>query len=161
MKEFIGTKRILAKPMTRVEYNTYRGWELPENENGSDAGYLVEYLDSPDANHPNHAHYISWSPAEQFTQAYQDVSEGMSFGHAIEMMKQGLKVARTGWNGKGMYIYLVPAAEYKTVTPVAKKEHGESFMAGAYLTMKPAAGPMVIGWLASQSDMLADDWIVV
>ena len=45
MQEFYGTKRINAKPMTRAEYNIFRGWELPSNENGDDTGYLVEYLD--------------------------------------------------------------------------------------------------------------------
>ena len=83
----------------------------------------------------------------------------LSFGAAIESLKARKKVARAGWNG--MYLYLVPAAEYKTVTEIAKAEHGETFKAGAYITMKPATGPMVIGWLASQADMLADDWFIV
>ena len=83
------------------------------------------------------------------------------FGEALRLLKEGEKVARIGWNGKGMYIYLVPAAEYKTMTPVAKKEFGDTFKANAYITMKPASGPMVIGWLASQTDMLAEDWFVL
>ena len=85
----------------------------------------------------------------------------MNFGQALEALKLGSKVQRDGWNGKGMYLYLVPAASYKTVTPVAKAEHGDSFEAGAYITMKPASGPMVIGWLASQTDMLAEDWKIL
>ncbi len=45
MQKYIGTKIINAKPINRADYNTFRGWELPANENGADEGYLVEYLD--------------------------------------------------------------------------------------------------------------------
>ena len=70
MKKYIGTKHILAKPMNRQEYNDYREWELPSDEDGKDEGYLVEYLDSPNSNHPNHKCYISWSPKDVFERAY-------------------------------------------------------------------------------------------
>ena len=71
MKNYIGTKQIKAIEMTRGEYNKYRGWKLPENENGEDEGYLVEYLDSPNSNHTKHKNYISWSPKEVFEKAYK------------------------------------------------------------------------------------------
>lgn len=51
MTPYIGTKPINAKPMTRAAYNTLRGWALPADENGDDAGYLVEYMDGGKANH--------------------------------------------------------------------------------------------------------------
>lgn len=73
MKKYIGVKVILAKEMNRKEYNDYRGWELPENENGEDEGFLVEYLNSPNSNHPLHDGYISWSPKEVFMDAYKEV----------------------------------------------------------------------------------------
>ena len=50
MKQYIGVKLINAKPMTRIEYNNFRGWELPADENGNDEGFLVEYLDGGKAN---------------------------------------------------------------------------------------------------------------
>lgn len=160
---FIGTKLILATPMTRRDYILYRGWELPQDENGDDEGYLVEYVDGGDANHPAHSGYISWSPKPVFDQSYQP-STAMSFGHAIEMMKREKAVARAGWNGKGMFLYLVPApAEgYPAQTGVAKAFFGEDTLVpyGAYIAMKTATGE-VIPWLASQTDMLADDWTVV
>ena len=68
--------------------------------------FLVEYLDGGQSNHPSHIGYISWSPKGVFEGHYQNTVEGMSFGHAIEAMKLGYKVARTGWNGKGMWIAL-------------------------------------------------------
>jgi hypothetical protein len=69
MEKYIGTREIEATPMTREEYNLYRGWELPSDENGSDEGYLVEYKGDT-SNHVNHTGYISWSPKKQFEEAY-------------------------------------------------------------------------------------------
>ncbi|MGN0515108.1 MAG: hypothetical protein ACI4GD_12605 [Lachnospiraceae bacterium] len=56
MEQYIGTKIIEAEPMTRGEYNYYRGWVIPENENPKDEGYHVRYSDG----------YESWSPLKQF-----------------------------------------------------------------------------------------------
>ena len=67
---YIGTKVIKATPMTRLEYNNLRGWDLPADERGDDTGYLVEYMDGGQANHPDYAGYISWSPSAVFTAAY-------------------------------------------------------------------------------------------
>ena len=60
MKTYLGVKMIQAKPMNRLEYNEYRGWQLPVDENGSDEGFSVEYLDGGASHHPNHKGYISW-----------------------------------------------------------------------------------------------------
>lgn len=67
---YIGTKVIRATPMSRLDYNTLRGWDLPSDENGDDAGFLVEYMDGGQANHPDYAGYISWSPSAVFNAAY-------------------------------------------------------------------------------------------
>lgn len=66
-------KEVKAVPMNRGDYNEYRGWDLPEDEDGSDAGYLVECIDGGHPNYPNHPEhkgYISWSPKEQFDTGY-------------------------------------------------------------------------------------------
>lgn len=60
MQEYVGTKVITAKPMNRGEYNEFRGWTMPADENPTDPGYLVQYEDE----------YISWSPKEVFEKAY-------------------------------------------------------------------------------------------
>ena len=75
MTTYIGTKQIKARQMNRAEYNAYRGWQLPENENGEDAGYLVEYLDGGKPNHQGYEGYISWSPKAQFDAAYCEVGD--------------------------------------------------------------------------------------
>lgn len=76
MQKFIRTNEVLAKPMTKREYNEYRDsknliggghWY----DNIDDEGYLVEYLDSPNSNHENHKNYISWSPKDVFERSYK------------------------------------------------------------------------------------------
>ena len=72
-KTYEGTKRVHAHPMNRGEYNAYRGWEVPADENPADDGYLVEYLDGGKSNHPGHAGYISWSPKDVFERSYKEL----------------------------------------------------------------------------------------
>lgn len=150
MTAYIGTKLIYARPMTRGAYNEYRGWSIPANENPADEGYLVRYPDG----------YESWSPKAVFEEAYRPTN-AMNFGLAIEAAKKGKKIARAGWNGKGMFLYHVPAAAYPPSTEVAKVAfNGENVPYGAYIAMKTAQGN-VVPWLASQTDILADDWYIV
>ena len=157
MTTYIGTKLIRAQAMSRDEYNAYRGWTLPADENGEDAGYLVEYLDGGQSNHPNHVGYISWSPADVFDRAYRHTT-GLSFGMAIEMLKKGRSVARAGWNGKGMFLFLIQGSN-----DIAKL-HGYGF--GELLgepTFRDAifmktVDNQLVPWTASQTDCLADDW---
>jgi len=73
MKKYVGMKIINAKPMTRIEYNMFRGWTLPENENGEDEGYLVEYTDGGKANTDQYKGYVSWSPKDVFERAYKEI----------------------------------------------------------------------------------------
>ena len=69
-KTYIGTKVVHATPMNRREYNYFRGWDLPANENGADEGYLVEYADGGAGNVPGVTGYVSWSPKAVFEKAY-------------------------------------------------------------------------------------------
>lgn len=109
----------------------------------------------------------------------------MNFGEALELLKQGQMVTRTGWNGKNMFIFMRPADELH-ITFVAKgikslpqsvkdyyaqdllDENGQPFESSetdvvkftSYLCMKAADGTIVNGWLASQTDMLSEDWVL-
>lgn len=74
MKQYTGTKVINAKPMNRKEYSDLRGWLVPVDENANDDGYLVEYVDGGQANHPAYKGYISWSPKDVFERAYKSSS---------------------------------------------------------------------------------------
>lgn len=166
-QQYIGTKVIAALAMSRLAYNEYRGWALPADENGADEGYLVEYLDGGKPNHLGHTGYISWSPKEQFDNAYRPVS-GMSFGLAIEALKRGSRVARAGWNGKGMWLVLVPGtpeAALRPGTPYHAATGLESCEILPHIDMwtvnAQSRRAMLPGWVASQTDMLADDWQLV
>lgn len=161
MNRYIGTKIISAKPMNRLEYNEYRGWPLPADENGADEGYLVEYKDGGKPNHPGHDGYISWSPKEQFEGAYRETT-GLTFGLAIEALKKGHKVARAGWNGKGMFVYFVPAASYPVQTGAAKSHFGDGAMVpyNAYMALKNV-DETVSTWVPSVNDCLAEDWSIL
>ena len=95
----------------------------------------------------------------------------LNFGDAIIALKAGKKVARKGWNGKGMFLWLKPGTEIKSEwckDPELKKLADEN---GGTITGLPticmythdSTGRKAIltGWLASQSDMLLEDWIIV
>jgi len=101
-----------------------------------------------------------------------------TFGQALESLKRGHLVTRKGWNGKGMFIFMRPedclstekvVNHVKSLPESFKKwianNYGDSeidkIKFTAYLCMKAADGTVVNGWLASQTDMLANDWVIV
>lgn len=94
----------------------------------------------------------------------------MRFGEAIEHVHRGEKIARKGWNGKEMYVYLtegrgIPTDKWLSRMPSQKlteveKERGNVIIK-PHLDMMNAQGERIIGWSATQSDMLAIDWYVV
>lgn len=147
MRTFIGTKIVAAEPMTRLAYNLLRKWELPADENGADEGYLVCYQDGGKPNVEGFPGYVSWSPKEQFDNAYREIG-AMTFGLAIEALKKGRKVTRAGWNGKGMFLFLVSGG---TFHEVEYRPH---------INMRAVDG-QIIPWTANQSDVLAEDWMMV
>ncbi len=164
---YIGTKVVYGTPMNRKEYNDLRGWEVPADENPNDEGYLVEYTDGGQANHPDFKGYISWSPKEVFERAYFKFDETFDFGDAIVALKAGMKVARKGWNGKGMWLVLVSGTKY-----IKTKEGSPYYEAGVkeceilphidmWTVNAEGRRAMLPGWVASQTDILANDWVIV
>jgi hypothetical protein len=83
--------------------------------------------------------------------------ECFDFGKAIILLKEGKKVDREGWNGKGMFVYYVPANSYKSITEVAKKEFGDYVQYNAYFAIRNVDGT-VSTWVPSVNDCLAEDW---
>jgi hypothetical protein len=257
MKTYIGTKEIEATPMNRLEYNKYRGWELPADENGEDEGYLVEYAGDA-SNHPNHKGYISWSPKEQFENAHIEANKcteflpksdfpheqrvldeaielekkldaltafistnpiftklpeeqqrllkqqqltmrgylailavrmagftyldpnstaetapdkGLSFGQALEALKQGKLISRVGWNGKGMFIVKqIPSVigvdiipKMQSLPPAVKDvfiAREQSISYGSQMLIINSTGK-ADSWVPSSSDCFAEDWVIV
>lgn len=151
-KTYEGVERVRARPMNRGEYIAFRGWQLPADENPADDGYLVECMGD----------FISWSPKDVFERAYCEVGQGLSFGDALKALKAGQRVARTGWNGKGMFVYLVPAASYPVQTGAAKAHFGDGAMVpyNAYMAIKNV-DETVSTWVPSVNDCIAEDWMLL
>ncbi len=91
----------------------------------------------------------------------------LDFGEAIRALKQGKRVSRVGWNGKGMYLWLLPAAQLKAewcrephLKAIAEANGGEIEGLGS-VRMMTADKKVLTGWLASQTDMLAEDWCIL
>lgn len=115
-------------------------------------GYYVRYEDG----------YESYSPQDPFESGYLPLETaihaakvGASFGIAIEMMKDGHRVARKGWNGKGMFLRMVSGKQYDVACGIAR-----DLELAPWIGMKTADNKFV-PWLASQTDMLAEDWVIV
>lgn len=88
--------------------------------------------------------------------------EPMNFGEALDKLKEGLKVQREGWNGKGMFLYYVNADKYPAKMEIAKTIADDEGKVpyGAYVALKTVNGT-VIPWTPNMLDMLAEDWQVV
>lgn len=164
MKQYIGTKMIQAAPAIRFLLKSGENMIVEKDdklamdyakamiEDGEviawEEAYSVVYKDG----------YSSWSPAQVFEEAYRQ-TDGMNFGLAIEAAKQGKKIARSGWNGKSQYVELATGISYtNNAGEVVNAEHAT--IGNKALAFVGTSG-VQMGWLASQADMLADDWYIV
>lgn len=95
----------------------------------------------------------------------------MNFGDVLKALKAGWKARRKGWNGKGMYIYLVKGTTVdkenlrNEASQILPGDEGAMHGTGVanflpHIDMRTATGDICVGWLASQTDMLAEDWEV-
>lgn len=149
MKKYIGTKIIEAAPAIRKGGKVYDANELiPRSMEPVKEGYKVRYSDG----------YESFSPKDVFEEAYRPI-DGMNFGLAIEAMKKGKKCRRAGWNGKNQYIELASAISY--TSPEVVIVNAEHDAIGNKAIAFCGTSGIQMGWLASQADMLADDWMIV
>lgn len=157
--------------MTHDAFSTKRV-TVWEQSRGNEPGYAIKYQDG----------YLSWCPADVYSRDYQPI-DAMSFGHALKALQAGEKVARAGWNGKKMYVFLekgsFPAEWFgfkpddeirldhpSTIDGIGmglfnpSAQRGEGVRLPRFC-MKTASGSIQPGWNASQSDMLANDWMIV
>lgn len=139
MDKYIGVKIISAEPMTAPQFNK----EIrPLKYSGEDqSGYKVVYEDG----------YTSWSPKDVFEKAYRRINN-MTFGLALEALKQGKKVCRAAWNGKKQFIEL--ATNVSNICDVNHKQIGTWEIKLLLLSGQ-------LEWIASQTDMLSEDWMIV
>lgn len=158
--KYVRMHQVDAEPMTRGKFKECIG----DNDRGDDdyviTGYKVTYPDG----------YVSWCPKASFD-ASSSPCDGMTFGMAVEAMKRGKKVARKGWNGKGMFLWLKPATQIKAewckdemLKGLVEENGGEILGLGTicmYTHDSTGRKAILTGWLASQSDMLCEDWMIV
>lgn len=143
MPKYIGVKIIWAIPMIREAFEAKHGRNVGGDKHGE--GYEVTYEGG----------YQAWSPEDVFDAAYRPI-DALTFGLAIEALKLGKKVARAGWNGKGIFIELQVPDQY------SKMSSPYIFIDTTGLqTDNPDAPRSRVPWLASQTDMLTEDWRVV
>lgn len=153
MEKYIGTKIIEAEPAFRCSDENCNN-AIALTREAADVypnvreGYRVRYADG----------YESWSPKDVFEAAYRR-TDNMSFGFAIEAAKMGKKIQRAGWNGKGQYVELATCISYKNADGDMVNINHDA-IGNQALAFVGTSG-VQLGWLASQSDMLADDWRIV
>jgi len=83
----------------------------------------------------------------------------MTFSTALDAIKNGNRVARAGWNGKGMFIFMVPGSVFMVNRPplLGIFPEGTEVRYHAHVDMKTADG-QIVPWLCSQTDLMAEDW---
>jgi hypothetical protein len=142
----IGVKIVEAVEMNAVDASINR---YNVNAHIGD-GYEVTYEDG----------YKSWTPKNVFDKAYRQINN-LTFGLAIEALKLGKRVARKGWNGKDMFLYLVKGTmiDKEFIQPIQNNTGVVTFL--SHIDMFTAQGTVNVGWLASQTDMLSEDWIIL
>lgn len=149
MKQYIGTKLIEAAPAIRKGGKVYEKTQpIPRSMEHEEDGYKVRYPDG----------YESFSPKQVFEGVYRP-TDGLSFGLAIEAVKKGMKIARRGWNGKNQYVELAERISYENAQHEVINAQHEA-IGNKALAFVGTSG-VQLGWLASQADMLADDWVIV
>lgn len=155
LKQYIGTKMIQAAPALRIESEggnvrvellADKPVTMPTDT--VDMGYKVIYPDG----------YESFCPLDAFEEAYRPTDD-MSFGLAIEAAKKGKKIARRGWNGKDQYVEIGTDFAYRTTDDQGVLVAHEDI--GTQALVFVGTRGRQVGWLASQADMLADDWYIV
>lgn len=90
------------------------------------------------------------------------MNENLNFGQALDALKAGKKVSRAGWNGKGMFLFLVPGSTFQVnrAPLLGIYPEGTTIDYCPHIDMRTADGK-IVRWLASQTDVLGDDWGVV
>lgn len=136
---YIGTKIVLA-------------WAA---EKDGQPGYGVKYEDG----------YTSWSPKETFEATYRDIegdTQALNFGDAVHLLKEGKKLARAGWNGRCMFVFLVAGSTFN----VSRAPLLGIFPEGTQINYKPHidiknVDGSISTWVPSIGDVMAEDWLVV
>ena len=160
MEKYLGVKLIEAELAKGYNNKLYLEQGIPVGDSLQE-GYKVVYEDG----------YTSWSPKDVFEKAYRKI-DGLTFGLALEALKLGKCISRTGWNGKGLFIFKqVPAvidnsiiSKMQSVPDSAKiilttRNQEPIYYQNQMVIVKPDG--TIDSWVPSSSDIFAEDWIIV
>lgn len=160
MEKYLGVKLVEAEPKNLGDYNKFKGWNIPKDEDPLREGYMVKYSDN----------YISWSPKEIFEEAYRKLDK-LTFGLAIEALKEGKCIRRNNWNGKGMFVSKQVPGEVcisfihnmQSVPQGAKAQFINKNLNLQYSNQMVIVKPdnTIDSWVPSASDVFAEDWIIL
>lgn len=147
----VGIDIATAVRMTRKGYNDLRGWTLPDDERGEDAGWFLSRDDG----------YRNWMTEEDYAARYF-TEASMPYYAALPLLLADSKIDRRGWNGSNMFIFMVPGSEFTVnrAPLLGIYPEGTKIKYLPHIDMKTAQGD-VVPWLCSQSDAFATDWCVV
>lgn len=157
------SKKILQGiPCLRGSYNEFQGWKIPVGENPDDEGMLTVYNNGTEDMH------ISWCPLDIFHEGNDllkinsPLETELSWGCALLALKAGKKVARAGWDGLGMFVFLVQGSKFTVNRPplLGIYPEGTEITYNPHMDMKTADGS-VATWNPSGMDNLAEDWFIV
>lgn len=149
MKQYIDIKLVQAEPAYLLDKKAVQPttWPIPEGSTAEE-GYAVL---NPDGS-------MVWTAKEEFEAACRP-ADAMTFGQAIEAAKNGKRISRAGWNGKSQYVELATGIGY--VGADGKTVNAEHAAIGNKALAFVGTSGVQMGWLASQADMLAEDWQIV
>lgn len=141
MKQYIGAKIVNAKPMSRKEYNDFRGWQLPADENGEDEGFLVEYVYGGKANTDAYQGYVTWLQKDVFEGAYKAVADN---GISIEA------IARICYEANRMYCISLGDHSQVPWNEATEREKENTIRAVDFICEKPDGPVSCIGqsWMS-------------
>lgn len=162
-KQYVGVKTVYARGMTRGDYNHFRGWQVPDNEDPRDDGYLIEdhgFAVQQDLVGKAHG-YVTWLPKDVFEKSYTERDVAFfGISQAIDVLKRGGRVARDGWLMKSTYIVLINGS---AVTPSINNNYGngDAITPVGDVIYILSSDNTLIPYTPTIADLSAQDWKVV
>lgn len=144
--DYVGTSKVRAFECNLGRYNQIQGWSLPEGQNPEDQGFVVERTDGS----------TSWVPRNLFMQDF-NVNGQLTYGQALEYLKQGYIIARSGWNGTNMFIGMLREPIHLTL---GINGAGHTFKGGNRMFIFNMNKGTYDPWVASSTDTIGEDWFI-
>lgn len=161
MSIYTGAKLVAAMPMLLGEYLNYLGQRAGTTEDPQAPGYLIEDSLILDANHEDHLGRLAWLPKAGFEQTFM-LAGLLDFSAALHAIQANCKLSRTGWSGKGMFIYQMQrervSVNQRPLTEIYP--HNTLLDYAPHINIRAVSG-CISPWQPSSEDLFATDWYIV